>query len=119
MATDIRLDPNTHDIDISTQRLETFTLNTEVMRQRIKMALLLRAGEWFADISKGVPYLQFSRQKQNKAFADSTLRATIERVDGVQSVTSFTSTLEGSRTLVVSFSVKTTSGEILDLNLEV
>lgn len=110
MPSDIRLDPNTHDLDISQQGLRVFKENTEVVAQRIKIALLLRAGEWFADITKGVPYLQFSRNKQNKSFADSILISTIKEVEGVNELISFESTLNNTRNLSVKFTVKTDSG---------
>lgn len=119
MPSDIKLDRNTHDIDLSTQRVELFEENPEVLAQRIKIALLLRAGEWFANISKGVPYLEFSRFKRNKSFADSVMIAEIESVDGVEELETYSSTLENNRKLVISFAVKTYGGEIIELNLEV
>lgn len=119
MATDIKLNNTTHDIDISTSSLETFVDNTQVMRQRIKMALLLRAGEWFRDVSVGVPYSEFSKPKNNKSLADSTIISTIRDVDDVLSVNNYESTILPSRILQVSFSAEVAGGQILNLQLEV
>lgn len=117
MPSDIRLTKE-HDIDISNSNIEIIEENTEIVAQRLKIALLLRASEWAFDLSAGVPYLQFGKTKGNKAYADSVIKNEALKVEGVENIYSYSSTLN-NRVLEVSISVTTTGGRIVALALEV
>lgn len=118
MGTDVALDRTTHDLAITQNGLTLHSDNSRIVAQRLKMTLLMRLGEWFANTGVGVPYLQFSRYKNNKDFADTVLASKIIEVEGVEELVSFSSELQ-NRNLVVTFTVRTSGGEILDLTLEV
>lgn len=114
MATDIILDKNTHDLDLSEGGLTLHTENTEVVSQRVKIALLLRKGDWYQNILLGVPYQQeFFVTKSNKAFIDYFLRDYVNSIPDVDQVSNYSSEITKERALEVSFSVRTSRGELI------
>jgi len=54
--TDFKLDPITGDLDISNSI--SLVEGEEEMRQRINLALSLNLSEWFADVTKGLPWFE-------------------------------------------------------------
>jgi|TARA_R100001129_G_C5118344_1_gene189285 hypothetical protein len=120
MPTDYKLDSTTHDLDLSTQRLETFEQNTAAVAQRIKIALLTRYGEWFLDTGVGVPYNRFSSVKNTKLILDEFLQEYIRNIEDVLTLREYESVLDPSnRRISVKFVVTTTGGQVVDLELEV
>lgn len=58
---DFKLDPLTGDLDFGVDNAKGLQLHTDEGQeaiQRIGQALSINLAEWFADISKGVPYLK-------------------------------------------------------------
>lgn len=80
-------------------------------RQRVAINLKMIQGEWFANRLYGVPYLTSITGKNTKNLTDSILKRTIRDTDGITSLDSYSSTLEG-RTLKVVYSATTESGVI-------
>lgn len=114
MSTDIVLDRNTHDVDLTTGFAQLHSLDTEATAQRIKQALLLRRGEWFVNTQLGVPYQQqFFQTKDSQSLIDDFLRSHILQVENVNRILSYSSTINVDRSLTVSFSVLTDSGETI------
>ena len=102
MSIDIKLDPVTHDIDLS-KGMHLNTEGAESLAQKIKVALLLRTTEWAPNLNKGVPYYQtILKGKNNKAFVDSFLKSYLIALDDVDTLTSYSSTIDNNRTLQVS-----------------
>ena len=119
MPTDIKLDPNTHDIDLS-KGGTLHTSNSDALGQRLKIALLLRRGEWLPDVNKGVPYHQeFFTVKNNKSFVDSFFQNYILEVPEVNDITSYSSEIQADRKLQVEVTVTTTAGTIENFIIEV
>ena len=118
MATDILLDPTTHDIDIS-KGGKLISDNATSLGQRLKIALLLRKGEWLPNVLAGVPYQQkFFNTKNNKEFIDSYLRNYIANIPDVVSIVSYSSNIV-NRKLEVNVRVSTTAGTIVNYIMEV
>lgn len=118
MTTDIKLDPNTHDID-TTKGGKLITDKAEALGQRLKIALLLRRGEWFPNVLLGVPYQQrFFNTKNNKDFIDSYLRNYITNIPDVVNILSYSSQVV-KRKLEVNVRVSTTGGTIANYIVEV
>lgn len=119
MPTDLKLDANTHDIDFS----EGGTLYEEPAKslvQRLKIAILLRRGEWLPNRLVGVPYQNtFFTIKNNKGFIDAFLQDYILGVEGVAAILSYSSTITIERQLQVNFRVRSDNGEISNITLEV
>lgn len=114
MSTDIVLDPNTHDVDLSTGFAKLHSSDVPATAQRIKQALLLRRGEWFVDTQVGVPYQQdFFQTKNSKSLIDDFMRSYILQVENVNSVISYSSTIGSDRTLSISVSILTDTGETI------
>ena len=59
MAYDLALDAKTHDIVVTADSDVFFIDNAERVAQQIKIQLLTMLGEWFLDITHGVPYLEY------------------------------------------------------------
>lgn len=114
MPSDLRLDRNTHDLDISKGTLRFITNNEEVVGQRLKIALLTKQGEWFLDTNVGLPYYQeFFTKKNNKPLIDQTIISYASRVEDVARVRDYSSTIRNDRVLEVSLTVETYTGEIV------
>lgn len=116
------------DIDLSSGGPQ-FSRGIDAVLQAIKIALQAVRGEWFADLEDGVPYFerdgvtadqallgqQFDRGKAQAAFRDAILSA-----PGVGSIVSLVVTFESvTRTLSVSFEVKTIFGDTVADSLNV
>lgn len=121
MPTDIKLDRRTHDVDLSSGTIELFTSNPRAVAQRVKVAILRRRREWFRDINSGVPYYtEFFQRKNNKNFIDQFMINYISKIEGVQEVVQYNSSLDAStRTLNITFTIKTIDGDIEEIRLGV
>lgn len=121
MTTDLVLDSNTHDLDLSEGGLRLHDQNTEAVAQRVKVALLLRKGDWYQNITLGVPYQQeFFVTKNNKTYIDFFLSDYISQVQEVEGVENYSSEIAQDRSLNVSASIRTTRGELItNLALEI
>jgi len=120
-STDIKL-TSSHDIDLSTGDLNLFSNIENLAVQMVKINLLLFKGEWFRDVSIGIPYIQeIFGNKDTKSAADANIKSTILNTDNIRSITNYTSTINPStRTFLVIFSAITDSGEILnDITVEI
>lgn len=117
--TDIQLDPVTHDIILGDDLL-LFTDPVAATIQRIKMRLLLYKGEWLRDVDVGVPYLQeIFESKNTKDAADANIKSIILSTDNVNSLRSYTSSVDQvTRTLKIIFSATTDNGDPIN-NIEV
>lgn len=101
MTIDIKLDPLTHDIDLS-KGMHLNTQGAESLAQTIKIALLLRTTEWAPNLNKGIPYYQtILKGKNNKAFVDGFLKGYLIDLDEVDRLTHYSSTVDSNRTLNV------------------
>jgi hypothetical protein len=109
--TDIVLDPNTHDIDFSNGGMRLHNSLTKAIGQRVKIKTLLRVGEWYPDINKGVPYQQFLSVGSDKGFVDTFMQQYLSETEGVESLVSYNSTVQ-NRVLNITFSAKVENGEI-------
>lgn len=119
MPTDLVLDPTTNDLDISSGSLELFTDNLSVVAQRVKVAILIRQGEWFRNITEGVPYYQeFFTRKNNKPFIDQFMISYISRVEDVNRVVFYESSIDIARRILnISVGVETSDGQVVEINV--
>ncbi len=118
MPTDLKLDSDSHDIDISSGTVELITENTEAVGQRLKIALLTKRGEYVINTSAGLPYNQsFFKYKNSKGTIDSTIVSYIENIEDVNSVVSYASEINvADRILLVDVSVETDDGELVTIS---
>lgn len=114
MATYV-LNPRTNDLDVSQQRVRLTTTETEEIASRVKVALLMRRGEWFEDVSLGFPYRVIASVKNNKAFFDSFLQAYLLTIPGVAQVVDYVSTVDSNTRIIdARFSVRTTNNNTIN-----
>lgn len=110
---DIRLDEESGDLEIINGDL-VITEGSDATRQRLLQALRFFRGEWFLDLSRGVPYYQNILVKNpNPLIIESVLKQTILDVQGVLELTQFDLNYDNStRKLALDFEVRTSEGLI-------
>lgn len=94
------------DLDTSKGTLQ-FATGLQAVKQAVRASILLFLGEWFLNTDEGTPWKQeiLGKKNPNVAFVQSTLRARIARVPGVQTVDEVTIDYSpGNRSASVSFS---------------
>lgn len=116
---DIALDPITNDLVFSDF---DFSLVDEVSQIMQNLAIRLRfiLGEWFLDITQGVPYFEFFFIKApNLIQIESILKQEIVETRGILEIVSFESNYESKRRIfTVRFSARSISGEVLMKEME-
>ena len=111
MIRDIKLN-SSGDLDISTYDFE-FVLDADYISQKLIIVLRTFLGEWFLDISAGIPYFEdILKKNYDPIRVESVLKSAILDVPGVDQITAFDMTLNSPRELVVSFTVTTDFGEL-------
>lgn len=117
---DLKLDLTTHDLAVEDYDLQIIDENDRI-RQQLKVHLLTAQGEWYLNISHGVPYFEdIWRKAVDRALIEDVFKSEIVKVDDITEITSFNMELDSvNRILDLTFSVKTTFGRIDDLAVEV
>lgn len=113
MPDDLKLDPVTRDLDLSTGDLVIIT-DLDALAQNLRVRLQMVKGEWFLDQRLGVPYFDvvFVKSPDLQLIA-STMQRTILATDGVNKILTYKQDLAtNTRTLTVTFSVDTTFGTV-------
>ena len=103
---DIYLDEN-HDWDLDGQDLRMTTPQEDVV-QRLSIKLQFLLGEWFLDITKGLPYTQdFFEQQTTLSDIYEIFRIAIKETEGVEELVDLSITpTESDKTLRVDFEVR-------------
>lgn len=109
---------NEHDLMINDFDLQ-LTNNQNVIKQRLKQALLTFKGNWFLDANLGVPYYeQILGHKNSLTTARSILINAINNVDGVKELKSFDIDLDANtRNVKVEFTVVDIFGNELTMEI--
>ncbi len=111
---DIKLSSADWDLDISGGDL-SFVVNADQVVQHIRQRIQTFLGEWFLDLSVGVPWFQDILGKpQRLDIVETTLKTTITGTPGVTSLTSFAIDVDNAaeRIIAVSFAVVVNGEEI-------
>lgn len=109
---DLALDAKTHDLTLNGDVL--FIDNAERVAQQIKIQLLTFLGEWFLDVTHGVPYLDYVLIKNpNFTLIRELFREQILKVDGVSNLVSIDIDFNSAtRQMSLSYEVETEYGMI-------
>ncbi len=112
MSIDLALTLDTHDLDLSPSGDAEWIEAAERVGQQIKVTLLTFLGEWFLDITFGVPYIESIMVKgPSRSDIEAILRARIADVPGVSSVQKLNVSIDAAaRTLAVDFGAATDFG---------
>lgn len=119
---DIALD-SSGDIDLTEGKISLVNTVQSLTAQRITIKLRTYKGEWYLDLSQGVPYFQqiFKKSSNSKALADTILKGVISSDEDVVSLNSFESSLSSSGNYSCTFNVTTSSGAIttIEQNIQI
>lgn len=111
---DFELDPVSNDLVF---RDFDFSLvdDTKQIMQNLAIRLRFILGEWYLDITQGVPYFEvFFRKAPNQIQIESILKEEIVNTRGILELTSFESDFDSrNRVYSVKFSARSISGEEL------
>lgn len=110
---DVALDDTTGDLAITDGSL-TLTSGADAIKQHLKQRLRLVRGEYFLDTDRGVPYYETILVKRpNGNLVEGVLKSVILGTPGVIELLTFILDFDAAtRKLTLSFSVRSTDGEI-------
>lgn len=110
---DLRLDPATGDLDLSTGTIEVVD-GVEATGQKITIRLQFFRGEWFLDERIGIRYFQeVLGQKLRKNLVERIFRETVLTTPGVLSIENFELSFDGpTRALSISFLAMTVADDV-------
>jgi len=116
---DIELDTISNDLVFSGFDFSLVDDTRQIM-QNLGIRLRFVLGEWFLDITQGIPYFEFFFIKApNLIQIESILKEEIVNTRGIVELISFTSNYEARRRIFsVKFSARSISGEALLKELE-
>ena len=116
---DFALDPLTNDLVF---REFDFDLvdDTKQIMQNLAIRLRFVLGEWYLDITQGVPYYEeFFRKSPNQIQIESILKQEIVQTRGIEELISFEANFDKRRRIFsVNFSARSISGEELLKEME-
>lgn len=107
---DLKLDTTTNDLIVN----GALVVDKDHVRQALKIRLQFFLGEWFLDLTAGVPYYQtiFKKQPRGTAGVDAALKSCILGTPGVNQLTFFSSNFDrGARMYSAEFVANTIYGE--------
>lgn len=88
-----------------------FTTGVEAVKQNVRLAVTLLRGEWFYDLSRGIPMAEILGKRYNQERTVEIYREAILAVQDVTEILKLTVDFTAStRTLVVYFEVLTPFG---------
>ena len=116
---DIELDKVTNDLVFNGFDFSLVDDTNQIM-QNLAIRLRFILGEWYLDITQGVPYFEvFFRKAPNQIQIESILKEEIVNTRGIVELTSFESDFDSrNRVYSVKFSARSISGEELLKELE-
>lgn len=111
---DLKVDTTTGDLVLDGADL-ALVADGESIAQAVRANLRLFLGEWFADLSVGVPWFQSILVKNpNLVTVRAAIRKAIQDTPGIAEIVSFSMTFDaGTRVLSVSFSATSDTGELV------
>lgn len=114
---DILLDEETHDCIFRNGETPVTADIPDNLKQRLKIKFLTFKGEWFLNTNYGTPYYQeIFGKRRSKSVVDTIFRDLILADEDVAQITDFTSELNASRQYSLSFSVRSITGETVEID---
>ncbi len=107
--------PNIGDIYLKNGTVELATSLLDVVAQELRIRLNFFLGEWFLDVTQGIPYFQtILGQKTPIGIVSQIFKKAISTCPGVANVDDFNVSFNGnSRLMTLNFSCVLTDGTIL------
>jgi hypothetical protein len=116
---DLKLNGLTKDLEIQDFDLQLID-ETDQIAQNLLIRLRFMLGEWYLDITAGIPYYQDILIKSPNQFrVESVIKEEIVNTEGVREITSFISEYSASnRRFSIQFSCQTDDDSQINLELE-
>lgn len=117
---DFALEQITNDLIFQDFDFQLFDDTNQIM-QNLAIRLRFVLGEWFLDLTQGVPYFEvFFKKAPNQIQIESILKEEIVNTRGIVELTSFESDFDARKRIYsVKFSARSISGEDLLKELEI
>lgn len=113
------VDPSTGDIEFDEhQRLRTVD-GIEAQKQRLRLRLATRLGEWFLDNTFGVPWLDLVEKGVDNRLIEAEIRTALMADDQVKLIESVRLSRLPDRVLHIEFEVRLENGEHLAEEVDV
>lgn len=113
---DFELDVNTNDLVVQDGTINLLNREDKVARQSLVINLLTYQGEWFLDLTEGIPYFQQILIKGvTQSFVDSIIKQAIRISPFITSIVSFRSEMTSDSYIVKEFTGTTTNGQIVSI----
>jgi hypothetical protein len=103
------------DFTVDGSRTLKLIANSDCVRQRLYIALKLGYGEFFYNVSEGVPYTEFIKNSISINVIGIWMLDYIYGVSGVEKVTDFEPSLDQNRSVRIKCNVEDEFGKILQL----
>lgn len=117
MATDLILVENTNNLEISNFDLQITTDNLTYVSQKLRIRLSFFKGEWYLNMEFGLPYYDdILKKAPNLDNIEAIIKEQILDLPEIESITSFSMTLNTNRTLTVTFAAVLVTNEILEFS---
>lgn len=114
--TDLKIDPTTGDLDLSSGTVELVT-GIDAIAQNLRIRLQMFKGEWHLDERQGMPYFQeILGQKYKPALLIPIFQEAILETAGVIAIKSFSLDFVDRRQVQLDFTVQVDTGELLVFN---
>ena len=116
---DIALDQSTSDLKFSNFDFSLFD-GIDQISQNLFIRLKFVLGEWFLDITQGIPYYEdIFKKNPNQIIIENVFKQEIVSTRGVEEILSFEADFNREkRIFYVNFSVRVVSGEQLEQEFE-
>jgi len=103
-----------HDLDIVNNDLVIIEPSRDAVIQELSIRLQFYYGEWFLDVTQGIPYLQYIFKKGSSIQSvNGIFIKEINKVEEVNEILEFSSTFDGSsRNFEIDFKLDTIYGII-------
>lgn len=108
---DLLLDSTTNDLVFVNGTSSVTQTQSEIVAQRLKIALYTFLGEWFLDTTLGTPWFQqILGKNRTQSTIDILFQTIIAADEGVIEIKDFSSTLGTDRGYTMTFTVRVSDG---------
>lgn len=102
----LAIDPNTNDLFLRMNGEVAVVRNAEAVGQHVRQRLKTFEGEWFLDITAGVPWLdEILGRGYDPALAEAVIKGEVLDTDAVNEITSFSVRFDRQRRALEAFSI--------------
>jgi len=113
----LAVDPHGNNFLRNNRQLRHTESRLEYLQQKVRTVLSLFLGEWFLDVSIGIPYIPTTDNRSaHRRLIESRVQTKIMAIDGIRRLHSFATEFDPrDRTFSVRFVAETDSGDTLEM----